>query len=108
MPESEPKVDTARLKNGPEIRAMETMWRSVVAQAIRDLACQDVELALEAALWVGGEDFSEVCDLAGFDARWLENEIRAGLAMEEPYRKFHLIKLAGRLNTAMTLDLDRE
>jgi ketosteroid isomerase-like protein len=96
---------TALLDMGPSLpddRALTVLWRSCAAQAVRDLASTDAEIALDAAQWIFSDDFETVCDFAGVDSVWFLEEIQRRIAMKQPYRKFSLIKFAMAMNTSLT------
>ena len=78
------------------------LWRSCVAQAVRDLASENYEIAVESALWRDTPDFYTTCALAGIDAGWLSNEINQRLALKNPYRAVSLVRFAAALNLGLT------
>jgi len=97
----EPKV----VGDGPEIGETTNcrlLWRACIAQALRDLVCANQEDVLSAAQWIGTPDYQEVCDHASIDADWLEQQTRAAMAMREPYRRYHIIKLSQQMNIGLT------
>lgn len=91
-----------------EISNIRLLWRACVAQALRDLVCANVDDALDAAQWVGTEDYKEVCDNASIDSGWLEQRIRAAMAMKDPYRRYHIVKLSQQINIGLTSGDSRE
>jgi hypothetical protein len=71
------------------------LWRAVVAQAIRDMASVDVSLSLEAAQWLGTNDYKQVCELALMEPVSLEEAIKEAMAPENPiYRKVMTCQLS--------------
>lgn len=85
----------------PDTSPLKILWRSVVAQGIRDLVNYDPEIALESALWLGTLDFIECCDYAALDHRWVTNQIAEAVAHPEPYRTFFVVKLSRKINVTM-------
>ena len=84
----------------PEDRNLVMLWRAVIAQAIRDMVSIDVDVALEAATWLGTEDYREVCELALLDGEGLEIMIRSNMADDNPlYRKGAMNQLSDQINT---------
>lgn len=82
----------------PEDHNEVMLWRAVVAQALRDMVSVDTELALEAAVWLGTEDYKNVCDLALLDHCAVEAAIRHIMKTEHPlYRKAEATSLADTL-----------
>lgn len=91
-------LDGAWSRLDPEERQMVMMWRAVIAQSIRDMASVDHQTALEAATWLGTEDYLSVCDLALVESESLETAIRQAMKSEYPlHRKFQTTHLADRL-----------
>lgn len=86
----------------PEEKSARTLWRSVVAQAIRDMGISDPEIALEAVQWLGTDDYEICCDLAGINARWLSREIGKVTGLKPIYRAVFLRKLAQIINSGLT------
>jgi len=91
-----------------ESNACSDLWRSVICQAVRDLARGQTAEKLEVAQWVGTEDFEEVCDLAGIDFGWLEKDILSCCAHPDPYRGFYLMKLLKRIGGGTFPELEQE
>lgn len=84
----------------PMSRGLVMLWRAVVAQSIRDMVSVDIPTALEAATWLGTEDYRDVCELALVEPEALEDMIRTNMADENPlYRKASMTQLADQLNT---------
>lgn len=82
----------------PEDQTAVMLWRAVLAQSIRDMASVDIDIALDAAVWLGTEDYKDVCDLALVEHASLEAAIRESMADENPlYRKAATSTLADRL-----------
>lgn len=88
--------------DSPETLNLRTLWRSVLAQGIRDLASTDTSLVLETWAWLGTDDWITVCDLAAFDHEWLEKEVRRICYLENPYRKHFLNELSAAVNIGLT------
>ena len=91
--------------DGPEVGEVTNcrlLWRACIAQALRDLVCANVEDALDAARWLGTPDYQEACDHASINADWLEQQVRGALAMREPYKRYHIIKLSQKMNIGLT------
>ena len=86
----------------PEERIDRTLWRAVVAQAIRDMGVGDPCIALDAMEWLHSDDFDTCCDLAGINAEWLLAEIEKVHGLAPIYRDVMLRKLALILNSALT------
>ena len=86
---------------GVEIRRLSALWRCVVAQAVRDMASEDAEIAYEAVRWIGSADMEDTADWAGLDPVWLENKIYECLAKPNPYRRHSLINLSRAINHSM-------
>ncbi len=81
-------LDGAWARLDEEDRSLILMWRAVVAQAIRDMASIDPALAFESVVWLGTDDFRDVCELALLDHESLEKAIRLALETDNPlYRK---------------------
>lgn len=55
-----------------------------MAAAISDLGSKKTKISIEAALWVGSEDFYDVCEMAGLNGETLLHMLRA--IMREPSR----------------------
>lgn len=87
---------------GLEDRAMADMWRSVVAQAIRDMDLggrrhrnqETIQTELDALTWIGTKDFVACCACALIDADELTSRLQDVLKMASPYRRLLLRDLA--------------
>lgn len=85
-----------------EHRAMADLWRSVVAQAIRDMDLggrrhrndETIRTELDALQWIGTEDFHLTCACALIDGEELELRLREVIQMGAPYRRLLLRDLA--------------
>lgn len=74
------------------------MWRAVVAQSIRDLASVDTGIAFEAAIWLGTDDYRDVCELALLEPVNLEKAISLAIETDNPlYRKVNTTRLSDTL-----------
>ena len=85
-----------------EDRSQRTLWRAVVAQAIRDLGATDAPVALEAAEWMDSVDYHTCCDLAGIEPQWLLREVGRVQGLAPIYRAAMTRKLALVINSATT------
>lgn len=93
-------LDGAWERLDPDDRNAVMMWRAVVAQAIRDLASVDSGLAYEAAVWLGTDDYRDVCELALLEPVCLEGAIRDAIQTDNPlYRKVATTRLSDQLTT---------
>lgn len=96
---SDDKIVFDHIEEDADHHNMRLLWKAAVAQAVRDLTCTDTEVVLEVAQWLGTQDFKETCDHALMDPDWLDAEVRRIMKMNNPYRRYHLIKLSQQINS---------
>jgi hypothetical protein len=81
-----------------ESRNAAMLWRAVIAQSVRDLASIDTGVAFEAAVWLGTDDYRDVCELALLEPISLEQAIRLAVQGDNPlYRKARTNALSDKL-----------
>jgi hypothetical protein len=74
----------------------QSLWRAVITQALMDAASQSQKLEAQkhkrdALLWLSeqGEDFTQICDLAGMDAAYVFDKAAMAIAERYSWKQSH-------------------
>lgn len=92
---SAPTLPKNRIPPTNDLPHMAFLWRSVLAQSIKDIYSGETGPRLEVIRWLKTRDFETVCDLAHVEYQSMREQMASLLAMPEPLaRKYGKLLIA--------------
>lgn len=59
--------------NSESLTRISRLGRRVIAQALRDLGIGSIEEQIDVMNWIKNGNFSQICDLCGWDESWVSD-----------------------------------